>query len=99
MLPMIITRSEDFTTISAPVTWYRGYKIEQWNNQITVYDMSGNRPKIVYGEYIRRDGKSGWDLCKEYLDKNLMYSTMNNTFQSEYDWFVKTMKSHQNSQV
>ena len=56
-----------FTAIGAPTIWHRGYKIEQWGHNVTVYDMSGDRPRAIWGEYT---GSDAFEDCVKWLDAN-----------------------------
>jgi hypothetical protein len=92
--PNTMTKGEGFTTFTPATEWYRGYKIQQCDYEILVYDMSGTRPQIVWGESA---GEDGWEKCKRWLDDGLYYSIPSPTWKIEYDHWIED--SHQNCEV
>lgn len=81
----IITKGDGFTAISVPAEWYRGYKIEQTLNgsEVLVYDMSGDRPKVVWNE-MNYSGNDGFALCRQWLDVGMKYSVPSDTWKVQY---------------
>ena len=76
-----------FTAIGAPTIWHRGYKIEQWSHHVVIYDMSGDRPTVIWEEYV---GDDAFDDCVKWIDLNLPEDgTIVAHFQSQYDYWVK----------
>jgi hypothetical protein len=69
MNKITIVKAADCTTITFPFEFYKGFKLEAMNGQVLVYDVSGERPQIVWSEYDEWDGENGWDKCKQWIDQ------------------------------
>jgi len=81
------TTTPSMTAYGAATLWYRGYKIQAWGLNITVYDMSGDRPTVIWGETRCHDGRNGWSRCVDWLDSNKPDGTIGETWQIEYDYW------------